>query len=115
MGGNKLVFKALTIIDPVTNLIEIIGIENKTSANIAQLLSNMWLARYPWPSRCIHNNGGEIIGHEFQHLLMQSGIESKPMTVKNPMSNGIVERSHKTIPDTLRVLLHVNPPTNENE
>ena len=46
---------------------------------------------------------------------MQTGIEAKPTTVKNPMSNGIVERSHKTISDMLRVLLHVNPPTNENE
>ena len=71
--------------------------------------------RFSWPSRCIHDNGGEFIGHEFQNLLVQTGIESKPTTVKNQMSNGIVERSHKTISDTLRVLLHVNPPTNEND
>ena len=31
------------------------------------------------------------------------------------MSNDIIERSHKTISDTLRVLLHVNPPINEND
>ena len=115
INETELTFKALTIIDPVTNLIEIVRINNKTSENIAQQLSNVWLSRYPWPSRCIHDNGGEFIGHEFQNLLVQTGVESKPTTVKNPMSNGIVERSHKTISDTLRVLLHVNPPTNEND
>lgn len=82
---------------------------------MAQKLSNVWHSHYRWPSRCINDNGGEFIGTEFQNLLVQTGVESKPTTVKNPMSNGIIERSHKTISDTLRVLLHVNPPTNEND
>ena len=41
------------------------------------------------------------------------GIISKPTTVKNPQSNEIVERLHKTMADILRVMLHVDPPHNK--
>jgi transposase InsO family protein len=113
INNRELEFKALTIIDPVSNLLEIIRIDNKTSANVSQQFANTWLSRYPWPIEVIHDNGGEFIGHEFQELLRTLGIRSKPTTVKNPQANAIVERLHKTMADILRVMLHVSPPTNE--
>lgn len=111
MGNKDLIFKALTSIDPVTNLMEIVRIDDKTSRHVAQKFSNSWSSRYPWPTRVIHDNGGEFIGMEFQQLLMQLGIKSVPTTVKNPQSNAIIERVHKTMGDILRVLLHTSPPT----
>merc|ERR1711907_506617 len=54
---------------------------------------------------------GEFLGMEFQNVLRQLGIASIPTTVKNPQSNAIVERVHRTMGDILRVLLHVSPPT----
>jgi transposase InsO family protein len=115
VNGQELEFKALTIMDTATNLLEIIRINNKTSANITQQFANTWLSRYPWPVQVIHDNGGEFIGHEFQDMLRQFGITAKPTTVKNPQSNAIVERLHKTMADILRVMMHVSPPTNEEE
>ena len=108
----EITFQALTIIDTVTNLLEIIWINNKTSENVAQQFSNCWLARYPWPFRVVHDNGGEFIGWEFQDLLRRLGIISVLTTVKNPQSNAIVERSHHTIADIIRVMSHVSPPNN---
>ena len=113
--GRPIVFKALTTIDPVTNLLEIIRINDKSSAHVAQQFSNCWLSRYPWPTRVVHDNGGEFIGWEFQALLTQLGIRSVPTTVKNPQSNAIVERLHQTMGDILRVMLHINPPNDEND
>jgi len=46
-----------------------IRINNKSSQHISEQFANVWLARYPSPNRCIHDNGGEFIGHEFQTLL----------------------------------------------
>ena len=115
VNGQELEFKALTIMDTATNLLEIIRINNKTSANITQQFANTWLSRYPWPVQVIHDNGGEFIGHEFQDMLRQFGITAKPTTVKNPQSNAIVERLHKTMADILRVMMHVSPPNNEEE
>ena len=114
LGEKELTFKALTIIDPVTNLLEIVRIDNKSSKHVAQQFANVWLSRYPWPTRVIHDNGTEFMG-EFQHLLLQLGIKSVPTTVKNPQSNAIIERVHKTMGDVLRVLLHTSPPETLND
>ena len=113
VNGQELEFKALTIMDTVTNLLEIVLIDNKTSKNITQLFANMWLSMYLWPAHVTHDNGGEFIGHEFQEMLRTLGITAKPTTVKNPQANAIVERLHKTMADILRVMIHVDPPQNE--
>ena len=42
-----------------------------------------------------------------------TGITSKPTTVKNPQANAIVERLHKTMVNVLRVMLYVNPSEND--
>ena len=100
----ELEFKALTIMDTATNFLEIVQIDNKTSRNITQMLTNNWLAQYPWPAQVIHDNGGEFIGHKFHQDIMRTlGITAKPTTVKNPQANAIVERLHKTMADVLRV------------
>jgi len=58
-------------IDTVTNLAEIIRIDNKSSQHIADQFQNCWLAQYPFPpNRCVHdNNDGKFLGQEFQTLL----------------------------------------------
>ena len=68
--GRGYEFKALTSIDPVTNLVELTRIDNATSEEITRKFAQSWLARYPWPTRCVHDNGGEFIGWEFQELLV---------------------------------------------
>ena len=48
--GNPYEFSALTaIIDTVTNLVELVRIDDKTSDNVARKYEQCWLARYPWP------------------------------------------------------------------
>ena len=111
----ELKFKALTCIDPVTNLAEAIRIQNKTSAHIADQFWNNWLSRYPKPNKCIHENGGEFIGGAFLDLLRAAGIQSKPATVKNPQSNAICKILHLTMGNILRVITQTNPLTDEEE
>ena len=66
-------FQALTCIDKVTNLAEVICIENKTSVHIIMLFENNWLAQYPCSSCCIHKNGGKVTGVVFPicYMLME--------------------------------------------
>ena len=103
--GREFTFNALTCIDPVSNLVEIVRINNKSSAHIADQFANVWLSRYPSPNRCIHDNGGEFIGHEFRALLDQNAIKAVPTTVKNPQSNAMCERMHQTVANVLRILM----------
>ena len=69
VGGEPVKFDALTCIDPVTNLTKIVLLTNRSSQHVANQFENCWLARYPRPNRCIHDNGGEFIGWQFQELL----------------------------------------------
>ena len=110
--GQEIEFNALTSIDPVTNLVEMIRINNKTSHHISVQFENSWLSRYPRPNRCIHDNGGEFIGHEFQLLLQQMGIKDVPTTSRNPQANAVCERMHQTVGNILRTLVHAHPPRN---
>ena len=48
--GVKYNFKALTTIDPVTNLVEIELMKKHTSAEAARAFEDSWLARYPKPA-----------------------------------------------------------------
>ena len=45
-----------------------------------------WLARYPKPTRCIHDMGGEFVGWNFQALLSKLHIKDAQSTSKNPQS-----------------------------
>ena len=103
-------FNALTSIDPVTNLIEINKVVGKTSAEIAHVFETNWLARYPRPLRCIHDQGPEFVGHEFQSLLTNAGVRSRPTTARNPQGNSIIESIHKTVGQVLRTLLLTENP-----
>ncbi len=94
------------MIDTVSDLVELVRIDDKTSAHIARKYAQVWLTRYPWPARCTHDNGGEFIGPEFQLLLEGCHIKDVPTTSKNPQANAICERLHQTEGNVLRTLLH---------
>ena len=60
---------ALTIIDQVTNVTELVRVDNKTAEHAARNFALTRLSRCPWPENCIHDNGREFTGWEFQKLL----------------------------------------------
>ena len=103
-------FTALTIIDMVTNIVELVRLDNKTSDHVANQFVNTWLARYPKPSSCIYDQGSEFIGWGFQAMLDRYDIQRRPTTVKNPQANAICERMHQAVGNSLRVLRQLNPP-----
>ena len=102
-------FLALTCIDRVTGLAELIRVDNKESAHVADKFLECWLSRYPRPFSCCHDNGGEFTGWEFQKLLSDFGIKDKPTTSRNPTGNGICERMHREIGDVIRSKIHTSP------
>jgi transposase InsO family protein len=110
--GVEIEFSALTIIDLVTNLVEIVRIKNKTCAHVTQQFENAWLARYPRPASVIFDQGGEFTGFDFQNHLIQHGIDPRPISSKNPQANAVCERMHQSIGNSLRVLKELQHPFN---
>lgn len=96
---------ALTIVDVTTTLSEVIRIDNRTSAHVTMQFENTWLARYPRPLRCVHDQGPEFVGSPFQTMLTTNGIQAVPTSVKNPQANAVCERMHKTVQDMLNTTL----------
>jgi hypothetical protein len=45
--NEEIEFYALTCIDPVSNLVKIARIQNKTATHVGMMFENTWLARYP--------------------------------------------------------------------
>ena len=112
VNGRKVEFHALTCIDTASNLVELIRIDNKTSSHVRSKFEQAWLARYPRPTRCVHDKGGEFVGSSFQWLLSMFAVKDVQTTSKNPQANSICERMHQTVGNILRVNIHSNPPQN---
>ncbi|KAG7369761.1 reverse transcriptase RNA-dependent DNA polymerase [Nitzschia inconspicua] len=97
-------FKAMTIIDPATNLIEIQPLLTGTAKEAADVVEDNWIARYPRPVRCITDNGPEF-GQEFRDRLEDDlGVKVRSSTSRNPQGNSIIERVHQSIGLVLRVV-----------
>jgi transposase InsO family protein len=91
------------MIDPATGWFEIAKYDDKRSISIANLVEQCWLSRYPWPTQVIFDRGSEFIGHDFKQMLTEDyGIKKKPITVRNPQANSIIERVHQTIANLIR-------------
>ena len=103
-------FNALTCIDRVTGLTELIRIDSKEPGHVADKFTESWLARYPRPLFCCHDNGGEFTGSDFQQLLSDFGIKDKPTTSRNPTGNSVCERMHLEVGNHLRTKIHSQPP-----
>ena len=95
---------------------EIYPIQSKYAEEIAKIVDDQWFNRYPRPTYCIHDNGGEFIGSGFAEMLQSYGVLPKPTTVKNPQSNGVHERIHLVLCEMLRTQkLHVPEHSNANK
>jgi hypothetical protein len=76
-------------------------IVDKTSECIAKLVNKTWLCGYSRCRHLIYNNGSEFKLH-FEYLCESYGIRRKPITVKNPRANGILECVHQVLGQMLR-------------
>ena len=92
---------AMTFIDPATGWVEIVEINDKTSAHMSVLLDRVWLSRYPRPYKIIFDNGTEF-KKDFKYIFKDYGIRRKPTTIKNPQANSILERVHQVVANMLR-------------
>lgn len=88
----KFEIHVIGMVDACTNWCEVARITTASSISTAKAFNQQWLSRYPRPLECVHDNGNEFMGIEFQELLQSYGIKPKPTTVKNPQANAIIER-----------------------
>ena len=81
-------------------------INNKNFVEITKPFQQCWLSRYPWMEHCVHDNGGEFRGWEFQRLMKKRNINNMTTLTYNPTANSVCERIHQSMGNILRALLH---------
>ena len=101
-GQKPLTFKAVTMIDPATGWFEMKQLVNKQADEVANAIETTWLTRYPWPQEITYDAGSEFKA-EFKSMISEEyHIKAKPITVRNPQANAIIERVHGVIGDMIR-------------
>ncbi len=95
----------VTMIDPATGWLEIKEIKNSKSAiDIANLVEQTWLTRYPWPTQINFDRGSEFMA-EFARMIKDDyGVKQKATTTRNPQANAMIERAHQTIGNLIRTV-----------
>ena len=102
-GKKDLICRCVTMIDPATGWFEIYQYDDKRSITVANIVEQEWFSRYPWPTQITFDRGSEFIGQDFQKMIKEDyGVKAKPITVRNPQANAIVERVHQVIANIIR-------------
>jgi hypothetical protein len=102
-GKEDLICRCVTMIDPATAWFEIQQYDDKKSITVANIIEQEWFSRYPWPTQVTFDRGSEFIGQDFQKMIKEDyGVVPKPITVRNPQANAIVERVHQVIGNIIR-------------
>ena len=82
------------------------------ASHVGLQFQNLWLSRYPRPTRCVQDRGTEFMGVDFQQILQKHGIKNVTTSVRNPQSNSICERLHQSGGNALRIYLSQQPNAN---
>jgi hypothetical protein len=101
-NGKMLRIHAVSMIDPATRWFELKRIKTKEAIEVANTVEQMWLTRYPWPHLITYDQGTEFMAEFAEMIENDYGIKKKPITVKNPQANSIIEQIHQTMGNMLR-------------
>ena len=114
-GKKKWILHCLTMIDPATSWFEIAEVPNRRADEVANLLEQTWLSRYPWPQHVIHDRGNEFMAEVHEMLKEDYGCTVNKITTRNPQANAIVERVHQTIGNMIRTWFVDDPDLDEKD
>lgn len=102
-GQPYLECKCVTMIDPASGWFKSQQYENKRAITVANIAEQDWFARYPWLAQVVFDRGNEFLGKDFREKLDHDyGIKRKPITIKNPLANAIIERIHQITANMVR-------------
>lgn len=88
----------VTMMDPASGCFKIKQYNNKCTITVTNIVEQEWLTHYPWPTQITYDRGNKFVRHEFRHMITHDyGIKPKPIFVRNPQANAIVERIHQVV------------------
>ena len=92
----------LTMIDRTTRWPEAVPLRSMTADVVARAFIYGWVSRYGVPAQVVSDRGSQFVSALWQNLGNIAGFRPSFTTAYHPQSNGMVERFHRTLKDSLR-------------
>jgi cleavage and polyadenylation specificity factor subunit 1 len=94
-----------TVIDRTTRWPEAIPLSGISAAECASALFSGWIQRFGVPAYITSDRGAQFTSSLWASLCELLSISHITTTAYHPQSNGLVERSHRRLKDSLRAML----------
>jgi len=92
----------MTIIDRSTRWLEAVPLSSTTAAACADALVAGWISRFGVPDNLTSDRGPQFTSQLWSALTSRLGITHHLTTAFHPQSNGMVERAHRQLKDSLK-------------
>ena len=98
-----------TIVDRFTRWPAAIPIRDMSAESVLDAFSHGWVAHYGLPSAVTSDRGSQFTGALWEQLLAHWGIKVLHTAAYHPEANGLVERLHRRLKESLLALCNHNP------
>jgi transposase InsO family protein len=99
----------LTVIDRSTRWLEAIPVKNLEATSASDALVEGWISRFGVPADITTDRGTQFTSQVWAKLCNRLGVKHRMMTAYHPASNGLVERAHRQLKDSLGTGQHISP------
>lgn len=97
-SGHKYI---LTVVDHFTRYAEAIPLKDQTAEHVAKAFVEEIITRHGVPTRLLTDQGRNFVSSLMKEICKNLGIKKIQTTPYHPQSNGMVERLHRTLTDSL--------------
>jgi transposase InsO family protein len=96
---------AFTMIDRSTRWVEVVPLATTSAADCAAAVAREWVARFGVPDAVTSDRGAQFTSTLWAAFCGLLGIQHHPTTAYHPQANGMVERFHRKLKNSLRARL----------